>query len=109
MIVSLFSHSYLKWKFWYSLWESDWSLSNISYNLLQKNDGDAIEEKATLKFIQLETPELDFEMVLLKRCKHIPIELVQPFIFHCEINDPLIYRRTSSYPRVRISNVSLKF
>lgn len=53
-----------------SLRESDWSLNNISYDLSQKNDGDAIEDKAVFNIMELETPELDFEMVLLKLCKH---------------------------------------
>ncbi|XP_023635371.1 protein SHORTAGE IN CHIASMATA 1 isoform X2 [Capsella rubella] len=35
--------------------------SSLGDYLSDKNDGDAIEEKATLNFIQLETPELDFE------------------------------------------------
>lgn len=41
------------------------SWNNLSTDLLQKSEGDAIEEKVTLdlNIVQLETPEMDFEMV----------------------------------------------
>lgn len=51
---------------------------------MQKSEGDAVEEKATLdlNIVQLETPELDFEMV--HHCKHVPV--FSGFLLHCGMN-----------------------